>query len=94
MCTTGRGALGLMLDGEEAVVGTVNAHEPRVGTAVCVLSYGKGKIVSSTLDFATGLDPRSSGADVARKLLCNYLEYGSARSRSPHFSVGAAQAQV
>jgi hypothetical protein len=68
---------GLMLDGEEAVVGTVNAHEPRVGTAVCVLNYGKGKIVLSTLDFAHGLDPRSSGADVARKLLCNYLEYCS-----------------
>jgi len=66
-----------MLDGEEAIVGTVNAHEPRVGTAVCVLSYGKGKIVLSTLDIAHGLDAQSSGAHVARKLLCNYIEYCS-----------------
>lgn len=68
---------GLMLDGEEAIAGTVNAHEPRVGTAVCVLRYGKGKIVLSTLDIAHGLDAQSSGAHVARKLLCNYIEYCS-----------------
>ena len=66
---------GFILDGEEAVVGTVNAHEPRVGTAVAVYNYGKGKIVISTLDIARFLNAQSSGVHVTRKILCNYFEY-------------------
>ena len=66
---------GLMLEGEEAVAGTVNAHEPRVGTAVAVLEYGKGRIVLSTLDIVRRLNGNSSGTNVVRKIFCNYLEY-------------------
>jgi len=67
---------GLMLTGEEAVVGTVNAHEPRVGTAVAVFKHGKGRIVLSTLDFR-GLNAQSAPAHVTKKLMCNYLEYAA-----------------
>ena len=72
---------GLMLEGEEAIVGTVNANEPRVGTAVAVINYGKGKIVLSTLDIARFLNTASGGGQVVGKLLCNYLEYAGAGGR-------------
>jgi hypothetical protein len=73
---------GLLLDGEEAVVGTVNANEPRLGSAVAVVNYGKGKVVLSTLDLRA-LDSNSPGADVVRKLVCNYIEYAGTRPQSP-----------
>jgi hypothetical protein len=72
---------GLMLQGEEAVACTVNYNEPRIGTAVGIVNYGKGKIVLSTLDLHA-LDTDSPGADVARKLFCNYLEVAGTRDGS------------
>jgi hypothetical protein len=66
---------GLVMDGEEAVVGTVNTNEPRVGTAVGVVPYGKGKIVFSTLDIVRFLNAPTAAAHVARKLLCNFVQY-------------------
>jgi len=65
---------GLMLKNEEAVVCTVNYNEPRIGTAVGIISYGKGKILLSTLDLRS-LDTNSPGADVVRKLFFNYLDF-------------------
>jgi hypothetical protein len=59
----------------------VNTNEPRVGTAVAVINYGKGKIVLSTLDIARFLNTASGGGQVAGKLLCNYLEYAGAGGR-------------
>ena len=67
---------GLMLTGEEAVVGTVNAHEPRVATAVAMFKHGKGRIVLSTLDFR-GLNAQAGAAHVTKKVMCNYLEYAA-----------------
>lgn len=65
---------GLMLKGEETVVCTVNYNEPRIGTAVGIVNYGKGKILLSTLDLRS-LDTDSPGADVVRKVFCNCLEF-------------------
>ena len=71
---------GLILDGEEVVAGTVNFNEPRLGTAVGVVDYGRGKIVLSTLDMKF-LNTDSPGADVVRKILCNYIEFAGGRAR-------------
>jgi hypothetical protein len=40
-------------------------------TAVGIIPCGKGKVIVSTLDIASQL----KSAEVARKLLCNFVEY-------------------
>ena len=64
---------GLLLDGEEAVVGFVSGHHHAVATAVAVLPHGKGRIIVSTLDLCRVLNEPAGPADIARKILCNYL---------------------
>ena len=67
---------GLLLDGEDVVAGTVNFNEPRLGTAVGVIKYGQGKIIFSTLDLKY-LNSDSGGADVVKKVLCNFINYAA-----------------
>ena len=66
---------GLRLEGEELVVGVYNTWPFDLGTAVGVIPCGKGRIVVSTLDICRNLNNDSGPFNVARKLLCNYLEY-------------------
>ncbi len=66
---------GLFLDGEELVAGAYHCNDAMLGTAVGVVPCGKGRIVVSTLDIASNLGEKYNGAHVARKLLCNYIEY-------------------
>jgi hypothetical protein len=68
---------GLLMDGEEAVVGSVSDHQHQVSTAVGVVRHGKGRFVLSTLDMARCLDGPPGPADIVRKLFCNYLAYGA-----------------
>ena len=66
---------GLRLEGEELVAGVYNSWPFDLGTAVGVIPFGKGRILVSTLDICRNLNSASGPANVARKLLCNYLEY-------------------
>jgi beta-galactosidase len=74
---------GLLLDGDELVAGAFHANmseaKPpapiRLGTAVGIVRVGKGRIIVSTLDIAGNLSQPDGPADVARKLLCNFIEY-------------------
>ncbi len=66
---------GLLLRGEEAVVGSVSDHQPRISTAVAVIPEGKGRWVLSTLDITRSLNDPPGPADVVRKLFCNYLVF-------------------
>jgi hypothetical protein len=76
---------GLLLDGDELVAGAFHsnmseAYPPApiaLGTAVGVLHIGKGKVILSTLDIASNLSAPGGPAEVARKLLCNFIEYSS-----------------
>jgi beta-galactosidase len=72
---------GLLLEGEELVAGAWHANleaaPQHLGTAVGVIPYGKGRIIVSTLDIADNLESTETPAHVARKLLCNYLEFAS-----------------
>ncbi len=68
---------GLLLEGEEAVVGCVDGHEHRVATAVAILPHGQGRLVLSTRDLLPVLDGPPGPADVARKILCNYLGFAA-----------------
>jgi beta-galactosidase len=78
---------GLLLEGDELAAGAFHANTPlsvpptpiRLGTAVGVIRYGKGKIVVSTLDIAGNLTGPEGPPDVARKLLCNYIGYATTK---------------
>ena len=66
---------GFCLKGEEMVAGAYRSTLFNLGTAVGVIPYGKGKIIFSSLDIVDNLDNASGPAEVARKLLCNYIKY-------------------
>jgi hypothetical protein len=67
----------LRLEGEELVAGAYNSPACDLGTAVGIVSCGKGKIIFSTLEILADLNGRPGPADVARKLLCNYIEFAA-----------------
>ncbi len=72
------GADGMLLEGKnvEYVVGYSRGHDHRIGTALAVICYGKGKIILSSIaglcDALTDLDSALHQA-VARRLLCNFI---------------------
>lgn len=72
---SGRSRYGLLMEGEKLVAGCWQSFPMHLGTAVGIIPAGKGRIVVSTLDICPHLNDPPGPADVARKLLCNYLEY-------------------
>ena len=66
---------GFRMQGEELVVGSYRSTPFELGTAVGVIPCGKGKIIFSSLDIVDNLDDPSGPAEVARKILCNYIKY-------------------
>lgn len=68
---------GLKMEGEELVAGVYHSYPLQLGTAVGVIPCGKGKIVFSTLEIYNNLNNTESTAEVARKLLCNYIQFAA-----------------
>ena len=66
---------GFRMQGEELVVGSYRSIPFELGTAVGIIPCGKGKIIFSSLDIADNLDDSSGPAEVAKKILCNYIKY-------------------
>ncbi len=52
----------------------------RLGTAVGVVPVGEGKIILSTLEICPAINEPAGPADIARKLLVNYLEATNAQN--------------
>jgi beta-galactosidase len=77
----GRSRYGVRVEGEQLVAGCWQSYPMDLGTAVGVIPCGRGRIVFSTLDICPHLHDPSGPADVARKLLCNYIEYAMEKSR-------------
>jgi len=75
----GRSRTGLRLAGEELVAGAWHSYPMELGTAVGIVRCGKGKIIVSTLDIASQLNSTDTSAEVARKLLCNFIDYAKRR---------------
>jgi beta-galactosidase len=71
----GKTRSGLRLEGEELVAGAWHSYPMDLGTAVGIIPCGKGKIIVSTLDIASQLNANDTSAEVARKLMCNFIEY-------------------
>lgn len=77
----GRSRYALVLEGEELVAGCYNAVGCQLGTAVGIIPWGKGRLIVSTLEISPHLGEPQGPADVARKLLCNYVEFAGPRAR-------------
>ena len=71
----GNERIGIQMEGEELVAGAYHCYPQQLGTAVGVIACGKGKIIFSTLDIYNSLQEKESTAEVARKLLLNYIEF-------------------
>ncbi|MGV8092556.1 MAG: PA14 domain-containing protein [Mangrovibacterium sp.] len=67
------------MSGEEPVVSLVGSPFHKISTSVGVFSYGKGKIVFSSLDLIPNLLLEKKAAHVPKKILCNYLEWASSK---------------
>ena len=75
----GRSRTGLRLEGEELVVGAWHSYPMELGTGVGIIRCGKGKIIVSTLDIASQLNSSDTSAEVARKLLCNFIDFAGVK---------------
>jgi len=71
----GKTRSGLLLEGEDLVAGAWHSYPMALGTAVGIIHCGKGQIVVSTLDIASQLNSTDTSAEVARKLLCNFIAW-------------------
>lgn len=63
------------MEGAELVVGSYRSWPFYLGTAVGVIPYGKGQIIFSTLNIPDQLNSDAPSADVARRILLNYLNF-------------------
>jgi hypothetical protein len=75
----GKNRLGLRLEGGELVAGCWHSYPMKLGTAVAVIPCGKGRIVVSTLDICGNVGSPDAAANVARKLLCNFIEFAAGK---------------
>ena len=73
----GNERVGIQLEGEELIVGAYHSYPLKLGTAVGIIPCGKGKIIFSTLDIYNSLMDKESTAEVARKLLYNFIDFAS-----------------
>ena len=81
----GVGRNALRLEGEELVAGAYNSPGCDLGTAVGIVPCGRGKIIFSTLPVLSSLNGEPGSADVACKLLCNYIEFAAGRPNASSY---------
>ena len=74
-----RERFGLLLSGEEAVVGCFSDHQLPLATAVGVVPHGRGQLLFSTLDVMPALNERSGAAETVRTYVTNVLEWAGSR---------------
>jgi len=65
----------LRLPGVKPVIAAVSDHKKEVGTAVCIVPYGRGRIILSTLNLVPFLQSQAPQSWVAKRLFGNFLEY-------------------
>jgi beta-galactosidase len=77
----GGSRMAFTIPGSELVAGAYNSWPMNLGAGVAIVPLGKGKIILSTLDISMQLVNPSPEADVARRLLCNYLNAGTSSAK-------------
>ncbi|MBR4596824.1 MAG: hypothetical protein IKO42_00285, partial [Opitutales bacterium] len=66
---------GLVMEGEEPLVGLVGVPLRGIATSVGIVDYGKGKIVFSSLDIAPNLALGTKASATAKKIFANILKW-------------------
>jgi hypothetical protein len=74
-----RERFGLLLAGEEAVVGCFSDHQLPLATAVGIVPHGRGEILFSTLDVMPSLHETSGAAEMVRAYVANAMEWAGSR---------------
>ena len=67
----------LEVNGGELIAGAYHTWPMKLGSAVSILSVGKGRLILSALDIVPQLSSPDSTAEVAKKLFCNFIHYAT-----------------
>lgn len=72
---TGTERMGFLMEGEELLVGAYHSYPMALGTAMGVVRVGKGTILFSTLDIYGNIVNESTAGLVAKKIVCNMIDF-------------------
>lgn len=72
---TGVERMGLVMEGEELLVGAYHTYPMALGTAMGIVPMGKGKVLFSTLDIYSHVINNKTAGLVAKKLILNMIDY-------------------
>lgn len=72
---TGVERMGLVMEGEELLVGAYHTYPMALGTAMGIVQMGKGKVLFSTLDIYGNIVNESAAGLVAKKLIHNMIDF-------------------
>jgi hypothetical protein len=72
---TGVERMGLVMEGEELLVGAYHTYPMAIGTAMGIIAVGKGKVLFSTLDLYGNILHEDSSGLVAKKIILNMIDF-------------------
>ena len=72
---TGVERQGLVMEGEELLVGAYHTYPMAIGTAMGIVPVGKGSVLFSTLDIYGNIINESAAGLVAKKLIFNMIDH-------------------
>lgn len=72
---TGVERLGMVMEGEELLVGAYHTYPMAIGTAMGIVPMGKGSVLFSTLDIYGNIINDSAAGLVAKKLVYNMIDF-------------------
>ena len=67
--------MGLVMEGEELLVGAYHTYPMAIGTAMGIVPMGKGSVLFSTLDIYGNIINDSAAGLVAKKLIFNMIDF-------------------
>ena len=74
---TGVERIGLVMEGEELLVGAYHTYPMALGTAMGIVPMGKGTVLFSTLDIYGNVINSTAAGLVAKKLIYNMIDFAS-----------------
>lgn len=72
---TGVERMGLVMEGEELLVGAYHTYPMAIGTAMGIIPMGKGAVLFSTLDIYGNIINDTAAGLVAKKLIYNMIDF-------------------
>ena len=72
---SGNDRMGLIMEGEELIVGAYHSYPMALGTAMGIVKIGNGEVLFSTLDIYNNIIEQNPASLVAKKLIFNMIDY-------------------